>query len=174
MRSLSAEQLPVVLPLARSVTKAEKPPEGVAETMLVETSADGWGETNLKALAEGNGAIQKDPATRPARSRSRSAAGPADEKKVGGPAARLVVIGNSRFAGERVDRQRRQRHPPGQRAFTGSTGSEKQIGIAPKTPEQASLSLTDAQVASDRLVAMAGLPGLAILLGLWVWYRRRD
>jgi ABC-type uncharacterized transport system involved in gliding motility auxiliary subunit len=47
VRSLSAEGLPVILPLARSVTKAEKPPEGLSETMLLETSAEGWGETNL-------------------------------------------------------------------------------------------------------------------------------
>ena len=99
VRSLSAESLPVVFPLARSVTKAEKPPEGVAETMLVETSADGWGETNLKALAEGNG---RDPEGRRgharARVRSRSRSARRTRRRTGGKAARLVVIGNSRFA----------------------------------------------------------------------------
>ena len=53
-------------------------------------------------------------------------------------------------------------------------GSEKQIGIAPKTPAQASLSLTEAQVLRIGWAAIVGLPGLAILLGIWVWYRRRD
>ena len=173
VRSLAAEQLPVVFPLARSVTKAEKPPEGVAEAMLVETSAEGWGETNLKALAEGNGAIQKEPGDTPGPVSIAVAVGPADEKKADGPSARLVVIGNSRFAGD------------GSIANGGNgillanavhwlTGSEKQIGIAPKTMEQATLSLTDAQVRRIGIFAVAGLPGLAILLGLWVWYRRRD
>ena len=173
VRSLSAEQLPVVFPLARSVTKAEKPPEGLAETMLVETSPEGWGETNLKALAEGNGAIQKEAGDTPGPVSMAVAVGPADEKKADGKSARLVVIGNSRFAGD------------GSIANGGNgvllanavhwlTGSEKQIGIAPKTMEQASLSLTDAQVRRIGIFAVAGLPGLAILLGLWVWYRRRD
>ena len=145
VRPLSAESLPVVFPLARSVTKAEKPPDGVAETMLVETSAEGWGETNLKALAEGNGAIQKESGDTPGPVSIAVAVGPADEKRTGGKAARLVVIGNSRFATD------------GAIANGGNgilfanaihwlTGSEKQIGIAPKTIEQASLSLTDSQV----------------------------
>ncbi len=173
VRSLSAEELPVVFPLARSVTKAEKPPEGVAETMLVETSAEGWGETNLKALAEGNGAIQKESGDTPGPVSIAVAVGPADEKTADGKIPRLVVMGNSRFAGD------------GSIANGGNgvllanavhwlTGSEKQIGIAPKTIEQASLSLTDAQVRRIGIFAIVGMPGLAILLGLWVWYRRRD
>jgi ABC-type uncharacterized transport system involved in gliding motility auxiliary subunit len=173
VRPLSAESLPVVFPLARSVTKAEKPPDGVAETMLVETSAEGWGETNLKALAEGNGAIQKEPGDTPGPVSIAVALGPADEKTADGKVPRLVVIGNSRFAGD------------GSIANGGNgvllanaihwlTGSEKQIGIAPKTIEQASLSLTDSQVRRIGIFSVAVLPGLAILLGIWVWYRRRD
>ena len=93
VRSLAAARLPVVFPLARSVTKAEKPPEGVAETMLVETSPEGWGETNLKKLDVG---IKKDPATRRARL-ARRRDRPADEKKPDPKAPRAVFIGNSRF-----------------------------------------------------------------------------
>jgi hypothetical protein len=54
------------------------------------------------------------------------------------------------------------------------TGAEKRIGIAPKTPEQASLSLTQAQVRRISLFAILGMPGMAVVLGIWVWYRRRD
>ena len=53
-------------------------------------------------------------------------------------------------------------------------GSEKQIGIPPKTPEQTSLTLTDTQIQRIAIAAVAGLPALAVLLGIWVWYRRRD
>jgi ABC-type uncharacterized transport system involved in gliding motility auxiliary subunit len=53
-------------------------------------------------------------------------------------------------------------------------GSEKQIGIPPKTPEQTSLSLTESQVQRLGIAAVAGLPVLAVLLGIWVWFRRRD
>ena len=53
-------------------------------------------------------------------------------------------------------------------------GSEKQIGIPPKTPEQSSLTLSEAQVRRIGIASVVGLPALAILLGVWVWYRRRD
>jgi hypothetical protein len=53
-------------------------------------------------------------------------------------------------------------------------GSEKQIGIAPKTLEQASVSLTDGQVRRIGIATILGMPGLAILLGVWIWYKRRD
>ena len=54
------------------------------------------------------------------------------------------------------------------------SGEEKLVGIAPKTPEQASLSMTQSQVNRLGLFAMFGLPILSVILGVWVWYRRRD
>ncbi len=168
--SLSAEGLPVIFPLARSVTKAEKPPEGLAETMLVETSPDGWGETNLKNLDAG---IKKEKDDTPGPVSIAVALSAADDKKADSRAPRLVVIGNSRFAANGAIE-----NGANGMLFANAAhwlaGNEKQIGIAPKTPAQSSLSLTEAQVARIGWAAIAGLPGLAILLGLWVWYRRRD
>ena len=57
VRSLASEQLPVVFPLARSVAKTEKPPADWSQTVLVETSPEGWGETGLDKLDE----VKKDP-----------------------------------------------------------------------------------------------------------------
>ncbi len=170
VRSLSEEGLPVIFPLARSVTKAEKPPEGLSETMLVETSADGWGETNLKQLDAG---IKKEPGDTQGPVSLAVAMGPADEKKADVKLPRLVVIGNSRFASSGAIN-----NGANGMLFANAVhwlaGSEKQIGIAPKTPEQASLSLTDSQVRRIGLATVLGMPGLAVLLGIWVWYRRRD
>ena len=53
-------------------------------------------------------------------------------------------------------------------------GQERLVGIAPKTPEQASVSMTRSQVNRLGLLAVIGMPAFAILLGVWVWYRRRD
>lgn len=168
--ALSAEGLPVVLPLARSVTRAEKPPEGLAEAMLLETSPDGWGETNLKDLDTG---LKKDASDTPGPVSLAVSLASADEKKAAGKGPRLVVIGNSRFATNGAI----QNGANGM-LFANSAhwlaGSEKQVGIAPKTPAQTSLSLTDAQVQRLGWGAIVGLPGLAVLLGVWVWYRRRD
>ena len=170
VRSLAAEGLPVIFPLARSVTKAEKPPEGFSESMLVETSPEGWGETNFGALET---EIQKEPADTPGPVSLAVAVGPADDAKAGAKTPRLVVIGNSRFAasGSLANGANGVLFAS---AVHWLAGSEKQIGIAPKTIEQASLSLTDAQIRRIGILSVVGLPGLAILLGLWVWYRRRD
>ena len=166
---LSGEGLPVILPLARSVTKAEKPPEGLAETMLLETSPEGWGETNLKNLDAG---VKKDPEdTQGPVSLAVSLA--ASDPKAGAKTPRLVVVGNSRFAANGAIE-----NGANGMLFANSArwlvGSEKQVGIAPKTPAQTSLSLTDAEVNRLSWAAIVGLPGFAVLLGLWVWYRRRD
>lgn len=170
VRSLSAEGLPLILPLARSVTKAEKPPEGITETMLVETSPDGWGETNLKQL---DGGIQKEPSDTQGPVSLAVAVGPADEGKPDAKAPRLVVVGNSRFAANGT-----LTNGANGIFFANAVhwlaGSEKQIGIAPKTLEQASVSLTDGQVRRIGIATILGMPGLAILLGVWIWYKRRD
>jgi ABC-type uncharacterized transport system involved in gliding motility auxiliary subunit len=170
VRSLSAAKLPVIFQLARSVTRAEKPPEGVSETMLVETSQDGWGETNLKQLDVG---IKKEPGDTPGPVSLAVALGPADEKKPDPKAPRAVVVGSSRFAtnGAIANGANGVFFA---NAIHWLAGSEKQIGIPPKALEQASLSLTESQVIRIGWAAIVGLPAFAILVGIWVWYRRRD
>jgi ABC-type uncharacterized transport system involved in gliding motility auxiliary subunit len=179
VRSLSDQGIPVLFPVARSLSKAEgAAPPGTAATMLVETTAEGWGETLLTRLDT----VQKDAQDVAGPVTIAMAVGPPEEKPEGGKpeekktetrTARIVAIGNSRFAAN------------GSLANAGNanlflnaihwlTGEEKQIGIAPKTPEQASLSLTNSQVNRIGIFALAGLPLFAVLLGIWVWYRRRD
>jgi gliding motility-associatede transport system auxiliary component len=170
VRSLSEQGLPVLFPLARSVAKAQANPDSsTAATMLIETTSEGWGETGLSKLD----AVQKDSEDVAGPVTIALAVGPADEKKAGEKSARLVVVGNSRFVTN------------GSLSNAGNanlflnalhwlTGQEKLVGIAPKTPEQSSLALTRSQVNRIGLFAMAGMPLFAILLGVWVWYRRRD
>jgi ABC-type uncharacterized transport system involved in gliding motility auxiliary subunit len=168
VRPISAAGLPVIFPVVRSVTKAEKPPDGVPESMLVETSAEGWGETNLKGLDSG---IQKEPGDTPGPVSMAVAVG--GDEKAGAKTPRLVVIGNSRFAtaGYLANGANGMLLA---NAIHWLAGSEKQIGIPPKTPEQTALSLTESQVQRIAIAAVAGLPALAVLLGIWVWLRRRD
>ena len=170
VRSLAEAGIPVILPLARSVSKSDPVPAGVTVTNLVETSPDGWGETSLAHLEE---QVKKDPADTPGPVSLAVAVGPAEGDKVAAAKGRLVVVGNSRFAsGEGLS------NSGNANLFLNSihwlTGVEKQIGIAPKTLEQASLALTQSQVRRIGLFAVLGLPALAVLLGVYVWYRRRD
>ena len=170
VRSFAAEKLGVIFQLARSVTKAEPPPAGIAATMLIETSPEGWGETNLNALET---EIKKDPSDTAGPVSLAVAVGPADEKAAAGKSPRLVVIGNSRFAANGM-----LANGANGALFANAihwlAGSEKQIGIPPKTPEQSSLTLSAEQVRRIGIASVVGLPGLAVLLGVWVWYRRRD
>lgn len=178
VRSLSAEGLPLLFPVARSVAKVDPAPAGVTLTMLVETTADGWGETSLSNLQE---EVAKGPQDNAGPVAIAFATGPADEnpaaektaEKKDAKAARAVVVGNSRFVAN------------GHLGNAGNanlllnsihwlTGTEKRMGIAPKTLERASLSLTQSQVNRISLFTMLGMPLLAILLGVWVWYKRRD
>jgi ABC-type uncharacterized transport system involved in gliding motility auxiliary subunit len=170
VQSLSAAKLPLVFQLARSITRAEKPPQGVSETMLVETSPEGWGETNLRQL---DVEIKKEPGDTPGPVSIAVALGPAEEKKPDPKAPRAVVIGSSRF----VTNGAIGNGANGiffANAIHWLAGSEKQIGIPPKTVEQASLSMTESQVIRIGWAAIVGLPVFAILVGIWVWYRRRD
>lgn len=170
VRALADESLPVILPLARSVGKTDPAPAGASPVVLVETTAEGWGETSLANLEE---QVKKDPQDAAGPVGLAVAVGPAEDEKTPAKKGRLVVVGNSRFASNGALGN------AGNANFFRNTvhwltGSEKQIGIAPKTPEQASLSLTQAQVRRIGLFSIVGLPGLAVLLGVWVWYRRRD
>jgi ABC-type uncharacterized transport system involved in gliding motility auxiliary subunit len=191
VRPLSEQGIPVLFPVARSLGKAEakdaKAPAATAATMLVETTPEGWGETGLTRLD----AVEKDAQDVPGPVTIAMAVAPAEEKKAdetkapaksGDQAAaekpserpvRLVVVGNSRFVAN------------GALANAGNanlflnaihwlSGEEKLVGIAAKAPEQASLSLTRSQVNRIGVFAVAGMPLLAIILGVWVWYRRRD
>ncbi len=172
VRSLSEQGLPVLFPVARSIAKADaQAGSPTVATMLVETTSDGWGETGLANLD----AVQKDAQDVPGPVTIALAIGPAekDAKKEAEKATRVVVIGNSRFLAN------------GSLGNAGNanlflnaihwlTGDEKLVGIAPKTPEQASLQVSQSQVNRIGLFVVAGMPLMAILLGVWVWYRRRD
>ena len=173
VRPLASESLPVVFPLARSVSKVEKPPAGFTQTVLVQTTAEGWGETSLSRLEE----VKKDPEdTQGPVSIALAVAPPekpAGEKKEPAATARLVVVGNSRFAANGSIGNAGNANLF-LNAVNWLAGQEKLVGISPKTPEQASLALTRSQVNRIGLFAILGMPALAIVLGVWVWYRRRD
>jgi len=172
VRPLASEGLPLLFPLARSLGKTTPAPADWTASMLMETTSEGWGETNLAQVVS-QGRVEKDSKDNAGPVTMGMAVSPSDEKKAGAHPARLVVVGNSRFAtnGNIANGSNA--------SFLLNTihwlaGEEKLVGIAPKTPAQASLSLTQSQVSRLGLFAMLGLPLFAVILGIWVWYRRRD
>ena len=155
--------LPVVFPVTRSVASAEKPPEGVSAQVLVETSPDGWGETNLADLET---KVEKD---------AKDVAGPvplavaaeAREKKT-----RLVVVGDADFAANGGIANAANLY-----LVTSSVNwlldRESLISIPPKSTEQVSVTMSRGDIAKITLLVLLVLPAAAIGLGILVWLKRR-
>jgi gliding motility-associatede transport system auxiliary component len=175
VRPLETARMAVIFPLARSIDNSTPKHAGYAGTRLLETTASGWGETDLVHLD----AVRKDDkdvkgpvGLGVAVSASSSAAASGPGSKEAGK-ARLVVYGDSDFAGN------------GELGNAGNAdlflntvhwlvGSEELVGIKPKTPEQSTLTLSAAQVRRIGILSILLIPGLAVGLGIFVYFRRRD
>jgi ABC-type uncharacterized transport system involved in gliding motility auxiliary subunit len=186
VESLGQAQYPVLVALARSVRPGDAPAGARAQTLL-ETTSEGWAETDLANLTQ----VARGEADRPGPVPLAVAVGAgADERPPGfdehdlaeegeGEAApepevpwRLVVIGDSDFATNSV--LPNVGNPTLlANAFNWLLERPNRLGIGPKQPEQARLSLTSGQLAAITWGVLAGLPALAAAAGFGVWLRRR-
>ena len=146
----------VVFPLARSVRVAEKVPEGLSATVLVETSPEGWGETDLK-----NPEARKD---------ERDIKGPVSlgvaVETAGKPERkmRLVVFGDADFASNGGVANAANSYLMAA-AANWALEREALIAIPPRATDQVAVTMT--------AVAVFLLPLLAIAAGIAVYLRRR-
>ena len=162
--ALSQSRLPVLFSVARSVSRGEV--AGLTTTELAMTSGEGWGETNLSALAEverGEGDV-----TGPV------PLGVAVEgEKAQGRKTRLVVFGDSDFATNQLI----QANSPNQillsNALNWLVEREALLAIPPRKTEQVRLNLTQEQGYSVYAIVLLLLPALAAIGGIVVWSRRR-
>lgn len=155
--------LPVVLRLARSVGVVEKAPAGLTGTVLVETSADGWGETDLAHADK----VQKD---------DKDVKGPVPlavaVEGTGGAKTRAVVVGDADFASNRGLSEAANLYLANG-AVNWLLAREALVAIPPKAADQVAVTLSRGDMATLTLVVLLVLPALAIALGLAVWLRRR-
>ncbi len=184
-RTLDETQLPVIFPLARSVSAAEAPAE-ITVTEMLRTSAEGWGETdleNLGAVEQGEGDLTgpvslgvaveavADTAADAAAEPFEETEVVADEPPAPTP-TRIIVYGDSDFASN------------GHIANVGNAEllantvnwlvvRETLLGIPPKEPDQVKLSLTQRQLRGLNWLILGLLPALSIALGVAVYFRRR-
>lgn len=167
----------VVFPLARSIGIAEKPPAAYKATPLVETSAEGWGETNLKDIEK---KVEKD---------AQDIKGPvalavaveSTEPPAGEPAkadapktkTRLVVAGDADFASNAGIANSANRN-----LVTASANwvmeREALVAIAPKAPDQVSATLSQGDMRQLFIMIFLVLPAAAIAMGVAIWMRRRS
>jgi len=162
--ALSQSKLPVLFSVSRSVVRNET--AGFTITELARTSGEGWGETNLSALAE----VERGDA---------DVAGPVslgvavEAEKGQGRKMRLVVFGDSDFATNQLI----QANSPNQillsNALNWLVAREALLAIPPRKTEQVRMNLTREQGMTVYAIAPLLLPILAGAAGIMVWSRRR-
>ena len=159
--------LAVLFPIARSVTTVAAP--GASSSILLTTSDKGWGQRDLKANATGQLEIKKAPGDVPGPVSLGVAAQSEKDKEHGW---RLVVFGNSAFATNQYLANAGNSNLV-LNAVNWLANQEQALGIAPRSPEQVQLFLSETQMSHVLLISLILLPACAIALGVAVWWRRR-
>jgi len=181
------EAFPIIIPLCRSIgiSPVSGQHEGYESSLLVETSAEGWGENDLSELPR----VKKDSKDIPGPVSLAVAVGPRMkrledemEKSVPGKKSqipvrapesgtRIVAFGDSEFASNDLfDRNNAY--------FLASVNwlavREESLGIPPKKTGKVALRLSRDQIFNIEMIIYLLLPGAAIAAGLAVWWRRRN
>jgi ABC-type uncharacterized transport system involved in gliding motility auxiliary subunit len=149
--------------------------EGDGAAALVQTSDEGWGETNLGMLLRGD-PVALDEADNP----GPAVVGVAVEEAATGMEAedadpaeyRLVVFGDSDFLTD-IDISNAGNAILAANAFNWLAAREDLVGIPPRDVEQVSLFLSQQQMRNLLLLVLVAMPGAAIIAGILVWRRRR-
>jgi ABC-type uncharacterized transport system involved in gliding motility auxiliary subunit len=167
----------VLFSVTRSLTVD---PESDAVT-LVETSPDGWGETNLAQLLAGEPVAMEDDDTAGPVAVGVAVAHEAEETPVEDEYAdepsqesgsRLLVFGDSDFMSD-YEISNAGNLTLAMNAFNWLAAREQSLGIAARDIEQVSLFLSREQMRTILLVTLLVMPGAAIVAGILVWRKRR-
>ena len=150
-------------PLAQTVTPADQSKLDPQITELLKTSNSSF--TTPKLARE----VSYDPKTD---SMGPLSLGVAASKKVGSKTARLVAIGNSSFASNEVFGQSSNGD-----LFLNSvdwlTADQNLISIRPKSPTNRTVNLTESGQKALSWADIFGLPGVVLLVGIAIWWKRR-
>ena len=168
-------------PFARSVRAAEGGER--SPQPLLETSANSWAETNLKGLTSGEvefteGADRRGPVnlgvavSAPASEAPPAAVAANQSPDAPKPESRLVVIGDSDFAGNNALGVQGN-----QDFFLNAVNwlaqQENLIAIRPRDAGDRRITLTADQQQRIFLLAVFVIPGLVFATGVYTWWRRR-
>jgi len=159
--------------MARSVQPS--PEAAAAFTVLVRTSAESWGETDLEAFqAEGRAELDEGDLAGPVplAVAGSLAAEPGAEDADATP-GRLVVVGDSDFATNPLLHQFRNRD-----LFVNSVnwllGDVEAISVRPDPARASRLQLTRTQFSQIRYLSLFVLPEAIAIIGVFVWWKRRQ
>lgn len=196
-RPLRDAELPVLLRLSRSVGTSGPPP-GHRAVELLASSAEAWGETDLAdarrseddlagpvplavVVAPEEAGDGDDPVAEEdlLAEEGEGAETAADELAAeGDPAAgdggfRLVVVGDSDFATDLFLGQNFGNQVLLTSAVNWLVERQALVGIPPRETERVGLTLSSGELRGLYLLALVALPGLGLVGGLFVHFRRR-
>ena len=163
-----------VFPMVRSVDPADAPKEGLNVTALAKTSETSWAETDLVALFQKQTATM-DPAVDRKGPMSVAVAVEADLDKLtrGKGTARIVVLGATEVANNQYIEQFFNRDFL-INSIDWLAGQASGITIRPKTLRASRFNLTIQEFDVVFVLSVLLLPELLLLIGLAVWWERRN
>jgi ABC-type uncharacterized transport system involved in gliding motility auxiliary subunit len=150
-------------PLARIVSIADKGKSDPEDVELLKTSPRSFTVPNLKRE------VSYDPKTGTLGPLSLGVAATRKSTEKGG---RLVVIGDSDFAGNRVSGMQRN-GDLFYNTINWLAQDENLISIRPKSVTNRRVTLTEGQSKALGWVDLFGLPGIVIVAGVYIWWKRR-
>ncbi len=154
----------VLFMVTRSIAVAEA---GANGSIIVETTADGWGETDLAGLLNGT-PIDKNENDLEGPVPVGAALEFGEDESI----ARLVVFGDSDFISD-TEITNAGNLTLALNTFNWLVTRDHAMGIPPRQVEQVSLYLTGQQLATILLLVLIIMPGGVIVVGIIVWRRRR-
>ena len=166
-----------------TVTRSLHTDAGAAR-VLVETTGDGWGETDLNMLLDGKpvvfdeavdtagpaavGVVVEAPATQPPNDT-------ADRPGVGSdqePTYRLAVFGDADFLTD-VDIGNAGNQILALNTINWLAAREFSMGIPPRDVEDLSFFISQQQMRMVLVLVLIVMPGAAVVMGVLMWRRRR-
>jgi hypothetical protein len=165
-----------------TVTRSLEPDLEAGAEIIVSTSDEGWGETNLGQLLAGEPVALDEADNQPPAAVGVAVEGgssgdgdppdeePSDEAEV--PGHRLLVYGDSDFMAD-YEISNAGNLTLATNSFNWLAAREQSLGIAPREVEQVNLYLSQQQMRNILLLVLLVMPGAAIILGILVWRRRR-
>ncbi|HEY6466445.1 MAG TPA: Gldg family protein [Candidatus Acidoferrales bacterium] len=151
-------------PLARTVALADKSKTDPQAVELLKTSAQSF--TTPKLASQ----VKYDPKTDQIGPLSLGVAASGLDTAT---KARLVVIGNSEFASNSAVSGPGDNSDLFYNTIDWLGQQENQISIRPKSPTDRKISMTEAQSAALTWLDVLVIPGLIVISGLTIWWRRR-
>jgi gliding motility-associatede transport system auxiliary component len=168
IQKLSDSHILTIMPFMRSVQKTDPGIPGTTQTVLLQTTDKGWGQTDYKARkwVYKPGKDTKGPVPMAIACEGASSGKP-DSK------TRLVVFGGSNFLTNQF-LQAPGNGDLGINSFSWAAEQENKISIHPKEDDVRVVNLTTVSANLMFYLAVVLIPLAALLIGGIVWYRRRS